>query len=409
MSFTAIRPLLVALIAGGWIGAALWARRGPTTTAAAPPPPTLTSAAPAPLALGALREGSAPAWLRDGDLRLVGVNAAYAALVGADGPETTIAEQAELSPAARTLAAQARDSGRAAIAPERVTAQGRRQVMEFVHLPLPTGEVLGLAVDGSARHAAANHAARQMRALTEALSQFGGGIALFDPGGLLAWRNPAFDRLFRLEPDWLDTCPHFEDMLDAMLAGERLPETRDFAGWKAERRRWLRLDAEPAIETWRLPAGYIFAVRAQPRSDGGLVLLVEDETERVRLAGERVALLKVHQVTLDHLSEGVAVFGPDGAIKLLNRRAAEVLLVPREVLENDPSAEMLMEHVKNFLSEPERAQRLRDLILSATSERQSRTGQVVSTLGYQVDYRTVPLPDGNALLVFASEKVAEPA
>lgn len=423
-----VELLLVTAVMGAWVAAALYVilrRRGEVGAAvpmgllapgplpgasarlpAAPPP------APAPreqhLSIAQmLEEAPNPIWRRDGEMNLLYVNAAYVKLVGAASADDVIARQIELGAGSRSYAAQARDGARATIHPERVVARGDRQMMEVINIPIGRGEVAGFAVDGTGRHQATNVLARQARALHEALGQLMDAIALFDPGGQLAYHNRTFERLFNLEGGWLDSRPHLEDLLDVMHERRRLPETRDFAAWRTEHLHWLKLDGEAASEMWTLASGEMLEVRARSRTDGGLLLLVSDVSERIRLAGERSALLEVHQAMLDHVDVGIVVFGPDGSIRLFNRRAFQVFVVPDDFLETQPTAQKLIDHVEQFLAEPERAKNLRMLILAATTGREERRGTISSTLGYVVNYATVPLPDGNALLTFSSMKVSD--
>ncbi|MFN3287210.1 MAG: PAS-domain containing protein, partial [Sphingomonadaceae bacterium] len=223
------------------------------------------------------------------------------------------------------------------------------------------------------------------------------GVALFDPSRALLLHNAAFAELFQLDPDTLAARPDFDRLLDAMRASGRLPESPNFPAWREERRTWFARVGRPVEEDWSLPTGEVIRVRAEATSDGCLTLVFEDLTERVLLAGTRQSLLAVHQATLDHLTDGVAVFGPDGQIKLFNRRFTEIVLIDPADLAANLTTDALSEHVARLLRGPVRAQGLRDLIMSATGGRAGRSGRLASVLGYVLDYRSVPLPDGNAL------------
>ena len=62
----------------------------------------------------------------------------------------------------------------------------------------------------------------------------------------------------------------------------------------------------------------------QPHPFGGLTFLYEDVTARLTLESDYNTLIKVQSATLDTLSEGVAVFGPDGKLKLHNAAFARI-------------------------------------------------------------------------------------
>lgn len=380
----------------------------------APPPPGIPMAFAQALAERLVHHATNPLWWRDRDLNLVGANATYARAVGAASAEDAVRRGLELAPAARSLAARARASGRTSVTEERVMVAGARRVMDLIHIPLAGGEVAGFALDAAeSDETGRDDAGRDDRpagAMIDAFADVGVGVAVFGPQRDLVFHNRAFSHLFRLDETVFDPVPDFDRLLDAMRDVDRLPETRDFPAWRAERRGWF--DAAQRIEqSWTLPDGAIVGVRARRREAGGLVAIFEDQTERARLAATRNELLAVHQATLDNLSEGVAVFGPDGQLKFFNRRFAEIVVVSPEMLAAEPSAEALMAHVAEFLAEPERARGLRALILSATAGREARTGRVPSTLGYVIDYHSVPLPDGNALIAFTdvTHRVDPPA
>lgn len=342
---------------------------------------------------------SLPIWWVDSDLRLAGANEAFAQAVGYPTALGAVRANVEFAPGARALTAQARQTNRPVVGEGRVTIDGQRHLLEIIAVPLRSGEVAHVALDETRRHAAQNDAAARARALTETLDQLAVAVALFDDAGILLHHNLAFAEMFALDRAWLDTRPDLDRVLDAMRTAGRLPEERDFTRWRAERRAWITSPADRIEESWSLPTGVLLRVVVMPRSGEGPLIVVEDETERTRLAAIRDQLLTVHAATLDHLREGVAVFGPDGKLKLFNRRFAEIVMASPQTLEATPQADVLMEHLAGLLNEPERAQGLRSLIIGATAGREARSGRITSTLGYVVEYSGLPLPDGNALLI----------
>ena len=57
---------------------------------------------------------------------------------------------------------------------------------------------------------------------------------------------------------------------------------------------------------------------ASPNTQGGVTYLFDDVTLRFSLESQFNALTRVQGETLDTLKEGVAVFGTDGRLKLIN-------------------------------------------------------------------------------------------
>ena len=114
-------------------------------------------------------------------------------------------------------------------------------------------------------------------------------------------------------------------MLDRLRQRRRLPETADYAKWKAaELDRYEQLAGGPD-ELWSLPDGRTLKVVRQPHPMGGLLLLFSDITDELKLKAQYNALIQVQQATLDKLSDAVAVFGSDGRLRLHNEAFAQLL------------------------------------------------------------------------------------
>src|SRR3546814_6461745 len=83
-------------------------------------------------------------------------------------------------------------------------------------------------------------------------------------------------------------------------------------------------------------------VVAQPTPDGGLLLIAEDRTEQVQLAGARDTLLRVRTATFGNLFEAIAVFAPDGRLHLWNQRFRRLWGVDEAALAAHPRVDALM-------------------------------------------------------------------
>jgi PAS domain-containing protein len=82
------------------------------------------------------------------------------------------------------------------------------------------------------------------------------------------------------------------------------------------------MDAYHSTETsehiWYLPDRRTLRVVITPNNQGGVTYLFDDVTDSYRLQTQYRALVTVQGETLDTLREGVAVFGADGRLKLVN-------------------------------------------------------------------------------------------
>ena len=76
------------------------------------------------------------------------------------------------------------------------------------------------------------------------------------------------------------------------------------------------------------PDGTTLRVVAVPHPFGGLMFMHEDVTDKLALESSYNTLIAVQRETLDNLAEGIAVFGPDGKLKLFNPAFARIWQLP---------------------------------------------------------------------------------
>jgi signal transduction histidine kinase len=343
-----------------------------------------------------------PMWLRDGDLRLAMVNSAYVdAVEGKDAADVVARglELVEASGAGGPLggAAEARESGRPHAQMLPATIGGARRALRLYDVPLPTGHVAGFAIDVEELERARVASKRFADAQRAMLDRWSAGVAQFGADRNLVFCNQPFRRMFAMRTEWLADRPEFDRVLERMREANRLPEVRDFPGWKAERREWFTAAEGQAEEAWHLSGGVHLRVVAQPLPDGGLLLIFEDRTEQVQLASARDTLLRVRTATFDNLFEAIGVFGSDGRLQLWNTRFRALWGFEEEFLGSHPRVDAFAEAVAPKLATPARAALIGELVRSATRERQQRGGRVAFSDGRHFEFAAVPLPDGNAL------------
>ncbi|MET1754863.1 PAS-domain containing protein [Novosphingobium sp. RD2P27] len=343
-----------------------------------------------------------PMWFRrpSGALRLV--NTAYVAAVAGESAEQVVEDGIELietidglSAAQVALQAAARAAPIERLVP--VTIDNQRRAFRVHDLPLGSEGIAGYAVDVEDLE----EMARGFRAFREAqramLDELSAGVAQFDAKRRLTFANQPFQSLFKLSPTSMIDPPAFERLLDAARDAGRVPEARDFPAWRRERAEWFAADATQE-EAWPLADGTHLRIVAQPVPDGGLLLIVEDRTEQLRLSAMRDTLLRTRTATFDSLFESIAVFAPDGRMQLWNRRFAADWGLESEFLDTHPHIEALLGKVSPRLKKPNQAKAVGDVVRAATLDRKQTGGRIVLANGRIVEFAGVPLPDGNGLL-----------
>jgi signal transduction histidine kinase len=357
---------------------------------------------------GLIEAAPFPMWFRDPELRLALVNAAYVRAVEAVSAVAVIDGGIELCEtvagvSAAEAADAARGAGSAQVRTIPVTIEGERRIMRVVDVPLaPTdGRVIGIAgyaIDIQELESERGAHRRFVDTQRELLDRLSAAVAQFGPDQGLAFANLPFRRLFALGADDVAEARPFARLLDAWREGGRTPEVRDYPEWRQAHVDWFA-QAGASEEDWLLRDGTHLHVVAQPTPDGGLLLIAEDKTEQVQLAGARDTLLRVRTATFDNLFEAVAVFAPDGRLHLWNQRFRRLWGVDEGTLAAHPRVDALMGGLADRLAKPNQISIVQEVIRAATLERQQRVGEIRFADGRHFDFASIPLPDGNALLI----------
>ena len=174
-------------------------------------------------------------WLRDRSLALTWLNSAYAEAVGAADPAAVIASQTSLEKSEHGLAVTAQTARRTAEGKYYAMVGGRRRALLIREIPIEGGAVVGIALDVTELAAAEAKLQQHMEAQTDTLDRLATAVAVFDREQRLAFYNSAFIRLWGLPEEWLKLRPTDSEILDRLRELQRLPEQRNYQGWKRER------------------------------------------------------------------------------------------------------------------------------------------------------------------------------
>jgi len=128
-----------------------------------------------------------------------------------------------------------------------------------------------------------------------------------------------------------------------------------------------------------------------------LLVIFEDRTEQVQLASARDTLLRVRTATFDNLFESLAVFAADGKLNIWNHQFADNWGLEEADLGKHPRVDSLMQKMAGQLKQPARISEVREMVRSATTEREQKGGRLNFADGRRYEFAAIPLPDGNAL------------
>lgn len=353
-----------------------------------------------------------PVWLRDEDLSLLTVNRAYAAAVDSASPEAVVVNQVELASdnlvrEARALAARARAAGEPRMENFHLVLSGERRLARLTEVPLSVGETLltaGFAMDQTRVEELQSDLDHHVAAHGEVLERLSTAIAIFSTDTRLAFFNTAFSKLWRLDRDWLMAQPTYGGVLDALRERRLLPEAADYRATKEEElKRFISL-IDPVETLLHLPDGRTLRRVVSAHPYGGLIYTYEDVTDTLAMERSFNTAMAVQRETLDHLHEGIAVFGGDGRLKLVNPAFGRIWNLAAEDLAGEPHLHEVVERLKPFFEgRPDRASSwpaAREQLMSLVNERRPMEGRLERQDGTILDCTSVPLPDGATLLTW---------
>ena len=351
----------------------------------------------------------APAWLRDGDGRLVMVNRAYAHAVEGTNVDSVRRHGTPLLDRAHRETAERHHAETIADQPVRtsvwrarvpVTVAGARRAMDVTEVRA-TGGTVGFAVDVSEVESLRASYDATLAAHVRTLDNLAAAVATFDEHDHLTFHNQAFLALWGLEPRDVEDVDH-ASLLELLRAKGRIPEQSNFREWRL-RMSAVHRGAEVLEDRWTLPDGRTVRVVATPEAAGGATWVFENVTEQFELETAFRELTRVRGETLDHLSEAVAVFGTDGRLKLANPVFGALWDLPEELRH----AEAPLDGIASLLGEAtgDPALWTEELVPAVTGsgERIERGGRFDMRRDGRrrvVDWGLVPLPDGQTMFTF---------
>jgi signal transduction histidine kinase len=339
-----------------------------------------------------------PFWMRAANGRLKWVNRAYVEAVEAESAEAVVREEKEfLGNQARTAIAD-QHRLRPVFEQELSTViEGDRRVYTVTDFAGSEGSA-GLACDMSAIEAIRSEYGRTVRSHADTLDQLNTAVATFDPDEKLSFFNQAFQKLWGLDSGFLHSAPDNALLLDRLRSEGKLAEQPEWRRWKETLLAAYRA-VEPQEHWWHLPDGKTIRVVANPQPKGGVTWVFENLTEKIDLESRYQAAVRVQGETLDNLTEGVAVFGPDGRLRLSNPAFSTLWGLSADVIQPHVHVSAIRDLCdKRTVDSPWSG--FAAAITGFDEERRDRHGQTELNSGVILRFAVIHLPNGQVMVTF---------
>ncbi|MCO5072394.1 MAG: ATP-binding protein [Rhizobiaceae bacterium] len=348
--------------------------------------------------LGMLDALEMPFWVRAEDGRLKWVNRAYAEATEAGSVEDAVRDGRELlGTQARSTIAERHRSERVFEDTVSTVVRGDRKVFTVTDLAGTAGSA-GLARDISAAEAIREDYAQMVRNHADTLDQLNTAVAQFDAHQKLRFHNAAFQKLWELDPAFLNSAPDHTLLLDKLRGDGKLAEQPEWRRWKENLLSVYRA-VDPVEQWWYLPDGRTIRVVGNPQPKGGVTWVFENLTEKIDLESRYNSAIRVQSETLDNLAEGVTVFGPDGRTRLANPAFSRLWSLDPETI----TSQTHISELKAACSDKAAQNPWDDFVAAVTGfddERRDRQGNAELTNGTVLRYGLIHLPNGQVMLTF---------
>ncbi|NQU60705.1 MAG: PAS-domain containing protein [Rhodospirillales bacterium] len=339
-----------------------------------------------------------PVWLRDSKLSLAFVNLAGQGIAAAD-------------PA---MATTAREQGQSITERRSLGDANAVKILEVTETPLGilgggedgrTGGTIGFAIDRSEAQEKETQSSRLAEARDAVLETLDAAIAFFNNDTKLVFFNSAYQKLWDLDRDWLETQPGLDEILERLRDQRSLPEVANFREFKMDLLELFETLTDAQEDLLHLPDGRALRALVNRQGKDGLVFVFEDVTDRLDLERSNKSLGAVQRETLDNLHEGIAVFGSDGRLKLHNPVFMGLWRFDEDTLDEKYHLNDFVNHTRDMTAVEGGWDDLswgvhKEKVMARLMGREQTTGKLEFATGTVVEYANVPLPDGAMLLSY---------
>jgi PAS domain S-box-containing protein len=281
---------------------------------------------------------------------------------------------------------------------ERRNAKGRWHFC--VRQPMPSGMEVRTFLDITEQKQAEQEAIEKARILQTTLESMGQGLTMYDADWNLVSYNSRYREHFDLPEDVFRSDSTFDDVVGATMRNDygedwrsRLTVVRDPTRMTSE---WRR--------SFTRPGGRSVDLLSIPVPSGGFIVTSTDISDIKRVEAALLRQQEINKTVLDAMDQGLLMIDADGRCQLYNNRICELINVPAEYLDTNPThRDMITMQVERgdyrHVSREER-NRLMGLMRRLETDREAFVYERDISDGQVIEIRNNPLPEGGWVRVF---------
>ena len=280
-----------------------------------------------------------------------------------------------------------------------IVLKEERRLYQFKEEKIPQLDlVFGQAMDLTDLEEAMLTLKQHTMAYQEVMDNLSAGVTIYGADKKLKFFNHAYALLFETDENWLNTHPSLGEILDDVRDRRFLSEQADYLSFKKQQLQMVSSLLSPYQQLEHLPDGRTIRRIAAPHPLGGVFFIFENVTNSLIIERQYNTQLAVHRASLDHLYEGVAVFGSDNRLKLYNPAFSEIWGMPEGQFKIDQHMSDSIDLIQDIVHYEGDWTTYRSYLISNVTDRISKKTRMMCKEDKIINISYVPLPDGSHLL-----------
>lgn len=344
-----------------------------------------------------------PIWVRNKHLVLTWANRAFLSATDSPTLREALLKDASLDRSERDLARTAGEGNDVVGAKRYAVIRGERRALTLDFKRLPDRSIAGYALDTTTLARAEARLQLNVDAFGAVLNTLDTAVAIFGADQRMIAYNSAYVNMWKLPETWLDTQPTLSDVLDRLRELRLVPEQHNFAAWKQEYLKQFDDAEQQVLDTWHLPTGMSVDVRTVPYLLGGTVYLFRDISKNLQDEASHQLLARTQRALLNTLDQALALFGPDGRLRMHNDAFARLWRMEEGDLKGAPHLTRIAALCAERMGRDGIWSMIAAGVNASAPEQFEEWGDLARADGVMLSVALTRLPDGATLLTFSDQ------